>query len=167
MSLIHLHKLRQVAMDGNWKEIENFFNESAQLKQMHIRVDLSNPANPIVLIDQVSEIHQGGIGTEAVNGAVIALLVDLAIGLLGIQHFAEGMTATSNLNINYVKPLIATKVIVKADRSNWQTDFWDRAGDERERRSMRVCNRFVGERDYYRLAKLNYWHTHILPIPLS
>jgi uncharacterized protein (TIGR00369 family) len=117
MSLIHLHKLRQVAADGNWKEIENFFNESAQLKQMHIRVDLSNPANPIVLIDQVSEIHQGGIGTEAVNGAVIALLVDLAIGLLGIPHFAEGMTATSNLNINYVKPLIATKVIVKAEQT--------------------------------------------------
>jgi uncharacterized protein (TIGR00369 family) len=117
MSLIHLHKLRQVAMNGNFKEIENFFNSSAQLKQMYIRVDLSNPASPVVTIDQVSEIHQGGIGTEAVNGAVIAMLVDLAIGLLGIQHFAEGMTATSNLNINYVKPLIASKVIVKAEQT--------------------------------------------------
>ena len=117
MSLIHLHKLRQVAMNGNFKEIENFFNASTQLKQMHIRVDLSNPFSPIVLIDQVSEIHQGGIGTEAVNGAVIAMLVDLAIGLLGVNHFAEGMTATSNLNINYVKPLIATKVIVKAEQT--------------------------------------------------
>jgi uncharacterized protein (TIGR00369 family) len=104
-------------MNGNFKEIENFFNASAQLKQMHIRADLSNPASPIVTIDQVSEIHQGGIGTEAVNGAVIAMLVDLAIGLLGIQHFAEGMTATSNLNINYVKPLIASKVIVKAEQT--------------------------------------------------
>lgn len=104
-------------MDGNFKEIENFFNASAQLKQMHIRVDLSNPATPTVFINEVTEIHQGGIGTEAVNGAVIALLVDLAIGLLGIQHYAEGMTATSNLNINYVKPLIATKVIVKAEQT--------------------------------------------------
>lgn len=104
-------------MDGNFKEIENFFNASAQLKQMHIRVDLSTPTAPMVFIDEVTEIHQGGIGTEAVNGAVIALLVDLAIGLLGIQHYAEGMTATSNLNINYVKPLIATKVIVKAEQT--------------------------------------------------
>ncbi len=71
----------------------------------------------MVFIDEVTEIHQGGIGTEAVNGAVIALLVDLAIGLLGIQHYAEGMTATSNLNINYAKPLIATKVIVKAEQT--------------------------------------------------
>jgi uncharacterized protein (TIGR00369 family) len=117
MSLTQLHKLRQVAIDGNFKEIENFFNASAQLRQMHIRVDLANPATPKVFIDEVTEIHQGGIGTEAVNGAVIALLVDLAIGLLGIQHYAEGMTATSNLNINYVKPLIATKVIVKAEQT--------------------------------------------------
>ncbi len=117
MSLTQLHKLRQVAIDGNFKEIENFFNSSPQLKQMHIRVDLANPATPKVIIDEVTEIHQGGIGTEAVNGAVIALLVDLAIGLLGIQHYAEGMTATSNLNINYVKPLIATKVIVKAEQT--------------------------------------------------
>jgi uncharacterized protein (TIGR00369 family) len=117
MSLAQLHKLRQVAMDGNWQEIERFFNNSAQLKQMHIRVDLSNPTMPVVLINEVTEIHQGGIGTEAVNGAVIALLVDLAIGLLGINHYSEGMTATSNLNINYVKPLLATKVMVKAEQT--------------------------------------------------
>jgi acyl-coenzyme A thioesterase PaaI-like protein len=117
MSLINLHKLRQVAIDGNWKEIEKFFNASGQLKQMLIRVDLSNPTAPLVFIDKVTEIHQGGIGTEAVNGAVIAMLTDLAISLLGITHFAEGMTATSNLNINYVKPLIATKVIVKTQQT--------------------------------------------------
>ncbi len=114
MSLSKLHTLREVARCGNFSEIENFFNASAQLKQMHIRVDLSNADEPKVCIDEVLEIHKGGIGTEAVNGAVIALLVDLAIGLLGVRYYAEGMTATSNLNINYVKPLLANKVIVCA-----------------------------------------------------
>jgi uncharacterized protein (TIGR00369 family) len=117
MSLSQLHTLRQVAIEGNFKEIENFFNSSAQLKQMHIRIDLSTPVQPIVWIDQVMEMHKGGVGTEAVNGAVIAMLVDLAIGLLGIRHYAEGMTATANLNINYVKPLLATKVMVRAEET--------------------------------------------------
>jgi hypothetical protein len=80
MSLSQLHKLRQVALDGNFKEIEGFFNSSAQLQQMHIRIDLSMPTQPMVFIDEVAEMHRGGVGTEAVNGAVIAMLVDLAIG---------------------------------------------------------------------------------------
>jgi acyl-coenzyme A thioesterase PaaI-like protein len=117
MSLSQLHKLRQVAMEGNFKEIENFFNSSAQLQQMHIRIDLSMPTQPMVFIDEVAEMHRGGVGTEAVNGAVIAMLVDLAIGLLGVNHYAEGMTATSNLNINYVKPLMANKVIVRTEQT--------------------------------------------------
>lgn len=117
MSLSQLHKLRQIALDGNFKEIEGFFNSSAQLQQMHIRIDLSTPIQPMVFIDKVAEMHRGGVGTEAVNGAVIAMLVDLAIGLLGVNHYAEGMTATSNLNINYVKPLLANKVIVLTEQT--------------------------------------------------
>jgi acyl-coenzyme A thioesterase PaaI-like protein len=117
MSLARLHTLRQIAMDGNFKEIENFFNASAQLRQMHIRIDLSTPTEPMVFIDEVAEMHRGGVGTEAVNGAVIAMLVDLAIGLLGVNHYSEGMTATSNLNINYVRPLLAKKVIVRTEQT--------------------------------------------------
>jgi len=117
MNLNQLHTFRQVAADGNWKAIEDLFNESVQLKQMHIRVDLSLPKLPIVFIDEVTDIHKGGIGTDAVNGAVIALLSDLAIGLLGIYHYADGMTATSSLTIHYVKPLIAPKVIVRAEET--------------------------------------------------
>ncbi|MFM7856796.1 MAG: PaaI family thioesterase [Flammeovirgaceae bacterium] len=114
MTLAQLHQFRQVAADGNWKAIENIFNQSVQLRQMHIRVDLSKQKCPRVYIDQVMDIHTGGIGTDAVNGAVIALMADLAIGLLGIYHYADGLTATSSLTINYVKPLIARQVIVEA-----------------------------------------------------
>lgn len=117
MNLNQLHTFRQVAADGNWKAIEDLFNESVQLKQMHIRVDLSTSKLPLVFIDEVMDIHKGGIGTDAVNGAVIALLSDLAIGLLGIYHYADGLTATSSLTIHYVKPLLTQKVIVKAEET--------------------------------------------------
>src|SRR6267154_2195598 len=117
MNLTNLHRIRQTAIDKNWKEMESFFNSSVQLKHSGMRVDLTDIKKPLVIIDNVEEYHKGGIGTEAVNGAVIAMLADLAIGLLGLSHFAEGMTGTSNLNITYVRPLHAKKVIVSAEET--------------------------------------------------
>jgi len=117
MNLTNLHRIRQTAIDKNWKEMERFFNSSVQLRHSGIRIDLTDISKPLVIIDTVEEYHKGGIGTEAVNGAVIAMLADLAIGLLGLAHYAEGMTGTSNLNINYLKPLLAKKVIVTAEQT--------------------------------------------------
>jgi len=97
--------------------MESFFNSSIQLRHSGVRIDLTDIAKPLVIIDPVEEYHKGGIGTEAVNGAVIAMLADLAIGLLGLTHYAEGMTGTSNLSINYVKPLLAKKVIASAEQT--------------------------------------------------
>jgi uncharacterized protein (TIGR00369 family) len=117
MNLTQLHRIRQIAIDQNWKEMESFFNSSIQLRHSGLRVDLTEINKPIVIIDPVEEYHKGGIGTDAVNGAVIAMLVDLAIGLLGLTHYADGMTGTSNLNINYIKPLLAKKVIALAEQT--------------------------------------------------
>lgn len=115
MNLTQLHRIRQTAIDKNWKEMETFFNASVQLKHSGLRVDLTDIFKPMVIIDEVQEHHKGGVGTEAVNGAVIAMLADLAIGLLGLSHYSDGMTATSNLSINYIKPLHARKVIAQAE----------------------------------------------------
>jgi uncharacterized protein (TIGR00369 family) len=115
MSLTTLHKIRHFVEEGRWKEIESFFNESIQLKQVGAVIDLSNPDKPIVRIQDVTEIHRGGIGGEAVNGGIISMLTDLAIGLLGLKYFAEGMTATSHLSIHFVKPLMANHVTLEAD----------------------------------------------------
>jgi len=117
MNLTNLHRIRQTAIDQNWKEMENFFNSSIQLRHSGIRIDLTDINKPLVIIDTVEEYHKGGIGTEAVNGAVIAMLADLAIGLLGLTHYSEGMTGTSNLSINYLKPLLAKKVIASAEQT--------------------------------------------------
>jgi len=115
MSLTSLHKVRHLATEGKWKDIEAFFNESLQLKQIGAITDLSNPHKPRVLINEVTEVHRGGIGAEAVNGGVISMLVDLAIGLLGLPYYEEGMTATSHLSIYFIKPLMAKQVIFEAE----------------------------------------------------
>ena len=118
MSLTTLHKVRHLAMEKRWREIELFFNESMQLKHVSATVDLSRPDKPRVIIEKVSEIHRGGIGGEAVNGGVIAMLIDLAIGLLGLGYFEEGMTATSHLSIYYLKSLMATQVVIEAEMTD-------------------------------------------------
>ena len=115
MSLTTLHKIRHFAEEGRWEEIEIFFNESLQLRQVGARIDLSDPKKPSVSITKVTEMHRGGIGGEAVNGGIISMLTDLAIGLLGLSFAAEGMTATSHLSIHFVKPLMANQVILEAE----------------------------------------------------
>jgi acyl-coenzyme A thioesterase PaaI-like protein len=104
MDLTHLHKSRDLAISGKWKEIEHLFNRSPQLKYIGAKINLTNAENPIAYIDELNEMHTGGIGSDAVNGGVIAGLADLALGLLGLMHYKDGMTATAQLTVHYLKP---------------------------------------------------------------
>ncbi len=105
MDLANLHKYRDLAVQGKWSEIEAVFNRSVQLKQQHMRVDLSDPLQPVARIPELMDIHTGGIGTSAANGGTISMLADLAIGLLGLSYYKDGLTATAQLTIHYLKPL--------------------------------------------------------------
>jgi uncharacterized protein (TIGR00369 family) len=114
MDLSQLHKFRDLAISGKWKEIEHLYNRSIQLKHMGARVMLDNPAAPVAIIDPVSDIHVGGIGSEAIHGGVIAGLADLALGLLGLHHYREGMTATAQITVHYLKPFRTKAIIATA-----------------------------------------------------
>ncbi|MES2778038.1 MAG: PaaI family thioesterase [Bacteroidota bacterium] len=105
MDLANLHKFRDLAVQGKWKEIENMFNKSVQLKHQNILIDLTEPMQPVAFIPELKDIHQGGIGTSAANGGTISMLADVALGLLGLSYYKDGMTATAQLTIHYLKPL--------------------------------------------------------------
>jgi acyl-coenzyme A thioesterase PaaI-like protein len=115
MDLSKTQKLLEYVAAGNTKEVENFFNQSLQLKVIGASVDLSDLKHPVVALKNVEDIHRGGILGEAINGGVISMLVDLAIGLLGIAYYNEGYTATQHLSIHFVKPLNATSVRFEAE----------------------------------------------------
>jgi len=86
---------------------------------MVARVMLDNPATPVAIINPASEIHVGGIGSEAIHGGVLAALAALtalALGLLRLHHYCEGMTATAQLTVHYLKPF-RTKAIIAAAHS--------------------------------------------------
>jgi acyl-coenzyme A thioesterase PaaI-like protein len=114
MDLSQLHKSRDLAISGKWKDLENIFNRSSQLKHINARVDLSNPENPEAIIDEVTDNQKGGIGSDAINGGVIAALSDLALGLLGLLHYKDGMTATAQLTVHYLKPFRTKSIRAKA-----------------------------------------------------
>jgi uncharacterized protein (TIGR00369 family) len=75
---------------------------------------MGDPEIPKAYIDELQDFHAGGIGSEAVNGGVIASLADLTMGLLGLLHFKEGMTATAQLTVHYLKPFRSKSISAEA-----------------------------------------------------
>lgn len=114
MDLTQLHKCRDLAVSKKWKEIESIFNRSVQLQHLGARIDMSDAEKPRAFIDELQDFHAGGIGSEAVNGGVIASLADLTMGLLGLLHFKEGMTATAQLTVHYLKPFRSKSIEAEA-----------------------------------------------------
>ncbi len=117
MDLTKIHQILHWAAEGRTKELEDLFNQSIQLKAIGVSIDVSDPGKPFVMIKKIDDTHRGGIGGDAVNGGVISMLVDLAIGLLGVRYYGEGLTATQHLSIHFVKPLHATSVRVEAEET--------------------------------------------------
>jgi uncharacterized protein (TIGR00369 family) len=114
MNLTQLYKYRNLAVSGKWKELEEIYNKSVQLQHIGASIDLSNPEHPVVNIAKVEDYHLGGIGSDAVHGGTIAALADLALGLLGLMHFKDGMTATAQLTVHYLKPFRTTSLSATA-----------------------------------------------------
>ncbi len=98
------------------------WNRHHGLRHLGVRVDLSAPDVVRLYIDPIQPHHRGGLGTDAVNGAVIAAVFDLTIGLVG--HFCTlGRRAgTAQLNIHFLRPVLGDRFevlgrVVRAGRS--------------------------------------------------
>jgi acyl-coenzyme A thioesterase PaaI-like protein len=108
--------------DAERAELAVQWNEHPGMRHMGMQVDLSASDVVRVYVDPVLSTHRGGLGTDAVNGAVIAGAFDLAIGLVG--HFCTlGKRAgTVQLNIHFVRPVLGDRFevlgrLVRAGRS--------------------------------------------------
>ena len=81
------------------------WNEHHAMHHLGARVDLLDPAVVQLTVDPVREYHRGGLGTEAVNGVVMAGMFDLAIGLVGHLAALRRRVGTVQLNIQYLRPV--------------------------------------------------------------
>jgi acyl-coenzyme A thioesterase PaaI-like protein len=80
------------------------FNALPAMSAMDARLDLSDPAIVLVHLSEVRPQHQGGMGSAAVNGAVIAGLFDAALGVAGVVQFPGRRAGTVELSVKFMRP---------------------------------------------------------------
>lgn len=100
------------------------FNASAALR--FFGLELSFPSAERVLGTlAVAHAHRGGLGSQAVNGGILAALFDFAIGTTGALVDPERKSATMQLSMSFERPVTGDVVTVEAwvDRAGGSTIF--------------------------------------------
>ena len=97
------------------------FNESPPLKMFGARVSFPALDRVQVDVDSISAGHRGGLGSEAINGGVLAAIFDLVIGCTGALVDPTRRTATAQLSMSFMRPV--------AGNALRATAHIDRAGD--------------------------------------
>jgi len=80
------------------------FNALAGMEVMGATLDLSDARLVRVHLPEVRAHHQGGMGSSAVNGAVIAGLFDAALGVAGVVQFPGKRAGTVELSVKFLRP---------------------------------------------------------------
>ena len=89
------------------------WNDSAPMRQLGVRLDFERVNRVRAVIDPVLPHHRGGMGTDAVNGAVLAALFDLAIGTVGWLSRPETRSATVSLAMTFFRPTRGDRIWVE------------------------------------------------------
>lgn len=90
--------------------MEQIWNANPILKAMGVKIDLSAEDCLQARIDPIQDYQRGGLGSDAVNGAVLSAICDMLIGLTGILYSQKYRTGTVQLNINFLRPLRGQKL---------------------------------------------------------
>lgn len=82
------------------------FNKLPAMRHFGSTLDLGDDVVVRTVLPQVDEHHRGGLGTAAVNGAVIAGLFDCALGVAGVMQLPGKRTGTVELSIKLLRPVL-------------------------------------------------------------
>jgi acyl-coenzyme A thioesterase PaaI-like protein len=84
------------------------------MQRLGVKLDFERVDRVRAVIDPVQPYHRGGIGTAAVNGAVLAGLFDLAIGTVGWLSRPNTRSATVSLAMTFLRPTRGDRIVVEA-----------------------------------------------------
>ncbi len=93
---------------------EKRFNDIPAMRHMGARLDLSTPPRVCVHLVEVQAHHRGGMGTEAVNGAVLSGLADCALGVAGVLQFHAERAGTVEMSIKFLRATLGQSVTAHA-----------------------------------------------------
>ncbi|MBT8117233.1 MAG: PaaI family thioesterase [Gammaproteobacteria bacterium] len=82
------------------------FNNLPAMTHFGATLDLTDDRIVRVTLPQVQDHHRGGLGTAAVNGAVVAGMFDCALGVAGVMQFPKRRTGTVELSIKLLRPVL-------------------------------------------------------------
>jgi uncharacterized protein (TIGR00369 family) len=90
------------------------WNAAPPMQRLGARLDFERVDRVRAVVDPVEPFHRGGMGTDAVNGVVLAGLFDLAIGTVGWLTRPDTRSATVNLAMTFLRPTRGNRVTVEA-----------------------------------------------------
>lgn len=94
--------------------LQRHFNELPASHQFGFKIDLSDSHIVRVVLAELQPYHRGGLGTPAVNGAVIAGMFDVGFGIAGTQQFPDRPTGTIDLSMKLMRPTLGPQVTLCA-----------------------------------------------------
>jgi acyl-coenzyme A thioesterase PaaI-like protein len=100
--------------DAQRRQLAARMNGLASMRLIGARIDLEDPQVVRLGRAEVAEHHLGGLGTRAVNGAVIAGLFDAALGMAGTLQFGGQRAGTVELSIKLLRPAFEAPLEVLA-----------------------------------------------------
>jgi uncharacterized protein (TIGR00369 family) len=95
------------------RKMAEAWNASPPMQRLGARLEFNRLDRVRAVLDPVHPYHRGGMGTDAVNGAVLAGLFDLAIGTVGWLTRPDTRSATVSLAMTFLKPTRGDRVSVE------------------------------------------------------
>ncbi len=90
------------------------FNASLTLRYFGVKVSFPSAELVRVTLDPVLPEHRGGLGTDAVNGGVLAALFDLAIGCTAALVDPTRRSATVQLSMSFMRAVKGPSLTIDA-----------------------------------------------------
>ncbi|MFZ5445919.1 MAG: PaaI family thioesterase [Myxococcota bacterium] len=90
------------------------FNESETLKHFGVRVSFPDAETCQVVLDPIQQSQRGGLGSDAVNGGVLAAIFDLVIGCAPALVDPTRRSATVQLSINFMSAVRGDRLVAKS-----------------------------------------------------
>ena len=84
----------------------------AILAHLGAELDLRDDYAVHLRLKHCGAAQQGGLGTEALNGAIIAGMMDCAMSVAGILHFKGRTCGTVQISIQFMKPVRSPEPVV-------------------------------------------------------
>lgn len=92
---------------------QNHLGDMAILRLLGVELSLQDEHLIQLTLTKRTHAHGGGLGTEALNGAIIAGIMDCAMSIAGILHFRGKTCGTVQLSIQFMKPVRTAHPVVQ------------------------------------------------------